>query len=145
VYTTGGTINTIGDTTYNFESRAGTPTHYYWDRERDLLGIWVPPNSENSILGNNVHVYYLQKHENLGDDSESPTIPEPLHQAIIDWVVYTGLDTRGWGDKSNDAFAKYIAKINDYITERKREREDEVLISKNYRNVWDTEEGKFFR
>jgi hypothetical protein len=143
VYTTGGTINTIGDTTYNFESRQGVPTQYYWDRERDLFGIWIPPDTLNAT-SSNVHVYYWQKHADINDDAESPTIPEPIHQAIVDWVVYTGLDTRGWGDKANDAFSKYIAKINDYITERRREREDEVIVSKNYRNLWDTEEGKFF-
>lgn len=133
-YTSGGTINTIGPTTYNFDARPGVPTHYYWDRERDLFGLWLPPNSENET-SNNVHVFYLAKHASLGADTETPDIPEPIHQAIVDWVVYQGFETRGWGDKANDALAKYLAKIGDYITERDREREDEVLVAKNYRNV----------
>jgi hypothetical protein len=136
-YTSGGTINTVGETTYNFESRAGQPTHYYYDREEDLFGLWVPPNAINAT-SNNVRVYYNAKNADLGDDSDVPTIPEPLHQAIIDWVVYTGFDTRGWGDKANDALAKYYAKINDYIAETDREREDEVLVAKSYRNIRET-------
>ena len=133
-YTSGGTINTVGDTTYNFDNRAGEPTHYYWNRERDLFGLWVPPDSSNET-SNNVHVFYLQKHSDLNDDDETPQIPEPIHQAIIDWVVYMGFETRGWGDKANDALSKYFNKIKDYIAERDREREDEVLVMKNYRNV----------
>lgn len=133
-YTSGGTINTIGDTTYNFNSRSGVPQYYYWDRERDLFGLWLPPDTVNAT-SNNVHVYYLARHSDLGSDSEIPDIPEPISLAIVDWVVYQGFETRGWGDKANDAFAKYIAKIGDYITERDREREDEILVAKNYRNV----------
>jgi hypothetical protein len=133
-YASGGTINTIGDTTYNFDSRPGVPTHYYWDRERDLFGLWLPPDALNET-SNNVHVYYLARHADLGDDAEFPTIPEPLRMAIIDHVVYTGYESRGWGDKANDALAQYLAKISDYIGERDREREDEVLVAKNYRNV----------
>jgi hypothetical protein len=132
-YTSGGTINTVGDTTYNFNSRAGIPRYYYWDRERDLFGLWIPPDTSNST-SNNVHVYYWQTHTDLGSDSDVPQIPEPIHQAIIDWVIYTGLDSRGWGDKANDALSKYFSKINDYSTERDREREDDDLIMKNYKN-----------
>jgi hypothetical protein len=133
-YASAGTINTVGDTTFNFESRAGEPTQYYYDREEDLFGLWVPPNTVNAT-SNNVRVYYSAKSTATGDDGDTPTIPEPLHQAIIDWVVYTGFDTRGWGDKANDALAKYFAKINDYIAETDREREDEILVAKNYRNI----------
>jgi hypothetical protein len=133
-YTSGGTINTVGDTTYNFDNRSGQPTHYYWNRERDLFGLWVPPDSDNAT-SNNVHVYYLQQHSDLNDDSETPQIPEPIHQALVDWVVWTGFESRGWGDKANDALTKYINKINDYMAERDREREDEVLVAKSYRNI----------
>ncbi|MHA2067227.1 MAG: phage adaptor protein, partial [Candidatus Thorarchaeota archaeon] len=137
-YISGGTINTIGPTTYNFDSRPGSPQYYYWDRERDLFGIWQPPDSDNGT-SSNVHVYYFKEHVSLGDDAETPDIPEPMHQSIVDWVVYQGFESRGWGDKANDAFAKYISKIKDYQIERKREREDDVLTMKNYRNVTDAD------
>jgi len=127
--------NTAGTTTYNYDNNASTPTHYYWDREEDVLGLDPPPNDDNEGSGY-IKVYYAYDHTDVSGDSNSPTIPSSLHLAIVDYAVHVGYDTRGWGDKANDSFQKYLARINDYMVERKREREDEEIVSKNYRNLW---------
>lgn len=113
---------------------SGTPDTYYWDREEDMIGFHVKPNATNAGT-NYAEVYYAKKHTNITGDSATIDIPEPLHLTIVDWVVATGLDSRGWGDKANDKWQKYFSKIHDYTVEKKREREDDNLISKNYRNI----------
>ena len=113
---------------------SGTPDRYYWDKEADVLGFYVKPNATNAGT-NYAEVYYNKKHIDITDDTSTIDIPEPLHNAIIDYVVAIGLDTRGWGDRANDAWQKYFSKIRDYQIERSREREDDDLIMKNYRNI----------
>jgi hypothetical protein len=121
-------------TTYNYNDNSSTPMLYYWDREEDVLGIEPPPDDDNEGTGY-IKAYYSYNHTDISGDSSSPTIPVALHLAVVDYAVHTGFDTRGWGDKANDAFTKYLARINDYMTERRREREDEEIIMKNYRNI----------
>jgi hypothetical protein len=113
---------------------SGTPDRYYWSREEDVIGFFVKPNSTNAGT-DYAEVYYAQKHTDITSDTAAIDIPGPLHNAISDYVVATGLDTRGWGDKSNDAWSKYFSKLKDYQIERDREREDDELIMKNYRNI----------
>lgn len=113
---------------------AGTPQNYYWDREEDIIGFYPKPDSSNA--GEHYcRIYYAKNHTAIGGDFSTIDIPDILHNAIVDYVVATGLDTRGWGDRSNDAWNKYFARIRDYQVERGREREDEEIISKNYRNI----------
>jgi len=112
---------------------AGVPTHYYWDREEDMIGFYVKPNATNAGT-DYVEVYYAKEHTDLAGDSSEPDIPLPLQPAIIDFVVATGLDSRGWGDKSNDKWQKFFTKIHDYQVERHREREDDDIIMRGYKN-----------
>jgi len=125
---------TSGVTTFNFTSVPSIPTHYYWNREEDIFGLYPPPNDENEG-SDYIKVYYTFDHTDLSADGNSPTLPVGIHPAIIDFAVATGYETRGWGDKANDAWTKYYTKINDYLTNRRVEREDEELIMKNYRNI----------
>jgi len=116
------------------EVEDGIPTHYYWDLDLDTFSIYPTPNALNEGA-DYIEIYYYKKHTDLTLDSQSPTIPDPLQLSIVDWVCATGFDTRGWGDKANDAWQKYFSKINDYKAEKGREREDDDIISKNYRNI----------
>jgi len=125
--------STAGVTTYNYASSPSVPTHYYWNREEDIFGLYPPPNDTNE--GAYIKAYYTYSHTDMTTDAESPTLPEPLHLGCVDFAVATGYDTRGWNDKANDAWQKYFSRINDYMTERRVEREDEELIMKNYRNI----------
>jgi hypothetical protein len=112
----------------------GMPTKYYWDKEEDILGLHNTPDSDNAGT-DYVRVYFTETHTDMTDDDDEPTIPSDLQLAIIDWVVATGLETRGHGDKANDAWQKYFSKLHDYQVERNRQREDDDIIMKNYRNL----------
>lgn len=125
----------VGDSylTYNKNSRSGVPTKYYWDREEDIFGLYLPPNAANAGT-DRVKVYYAKAHTPMTADGSSPDIPEPLHMSIIDHCKAVGFEQRGWGDKANDAWSKYYSRVREYMVERHREREDEDVIMRNYRN-----------
>lgn len=117
----------------NNANDCGVPTHYYWDREDDLFGLYLPPDANNTIASN-CHVYYRKAHTDMTSDSDTPDIPEYLQPAAADYVAAYGYQQRGWGDKANDSWTKYYTKLNQYQIERHREREDDDIIMKGYRN-----------
>jgi len=57
-----------GVITYNYDSKTSQPTHYYWDREEDNLGIYPPPNDDNDgallkvYYSRNIQTYLLMVH-----------------------------------------------------------------------------------
>lgn len=112
----------------------GTPTKYWFDRELDTFYVYPAPSS-SEVVSDGIKVYFTKKHVDISNDNDSPQLPQPIHLAVVDYVVAVGNDSRGWSDKANDAWQKYFAKINDYLTESKREKEDEDVIMKNYRNL----------
>jgi len=122
-----------GITTYNKDSATAEPTHYYWDREEDVFGVYPPANDVND--GANLKIYYSKKHADLSSDDAEPQLPSGIQIAVVDYVVATGLEDRGWGDRANDQWNKYMTKLKDYQTEKKREREDDFTQMKNYRNI----------
>lgn len=113
----------------------GTPTMYYWVKEEDMLGLYVPPNSTNAGT-QYLRVYYAKDYTNLASDEDSPALPTYLHQAVVIWVTATGYETRGYGEKANDAWQKYYARVASYYKELQRERDDEEIIMKPERNIW---------
>jgi len=133
-YSSVNTSGTAAVTTYNYASSPSTPTHYYWDREEDIFGLNPPPNDDNEG-SDYIKIYYSYNHTDVSGDTNSPGIPTSLHLAVVDYATSTGYDTRGWGDKANDSFTKYLARINDYLVESKIEREDEEIIMKSVYNI----------
>jgi len=113
---------------------AGTPDRYYWDREEDIIAFYPKPDTTNAGT-DYAEVYYGVKHTPIAADDSAIDIPYQLHLAVIEFVVATGLDTRGWGDKSNDAWQKYYTKVHEYMVERNREREDDDIVMKSYKNI----------
>lgn len=128
------TNTSSGVVTYNYTASPSTPTHYYWDREENVFGLYPPPNDDQASA-DGVKVYYTYKHTDLSSDSASPSLPEPLHMAVASFCVASGLEDRGWGDRANDFWEKYFSKINDYRVETRNEREDDEVIMKGYRNL----------
>lgn len=113
---------------------AGTPQKYYFDREEDIFGLFQKPDATNAGTSYG-QLYYTKAHVDINGDTESPQIPEYLQLSIVDYVVANGYEQRGFGDKANDAWQKYYSKIHDYQVERNREKEDEDIVMKNYRNI----------
>lgn len=114
-------------------SNSSTPMSYYWDREENLFGVYPKPDSTNA--GAYCKVWYSYDYSDLSDDTASPTLPNFLHMAIAHYIVALGYETRGHGDKANDAWGKYYARIQEYLVEKGREREDDVDHTVNYRNI----------
>lgn len=114
---------------------AGQPHSYYYDKEEDNLMIYPKPNSTNAGA-NYVRVYYGRTFPGFTSDTvePSPNLPGPLHLAVVDWVTSLGYETRGYGDKANDAMEKYNKRIADYLRERQREKEDDEIIMRSYRH-----------
>ena len=115
---------------------ASVPQEYYWDREEDVLGLNPKPNDLNQGV-DYIEVYYANDFTDMSGDTQPPGgIPEPLQLAMIDFVVATGYETRGWGDKANDAWQKYSTRVRNYMIERDKENnvDDESLVMRNYRN-----------
>jgi hypothetical protein len=114
-------------------AEAAAPYAYYYDREEDVL--LLHPKADATNQGTDyARVYYARTFIPLTNDNSSPNLPEPLHLAMVDWVVSLGYETRGYGDKANDAMTKYEAKIQAYKVERHREKEDDEIIMRSYRN-----------
>lgn len=133
-YTLVVTSGTAAVTHYNYSSQVGTPIKYYWSREENIFGLYPPPGDEQEG-SDYIKVYYAYDHTDIASDSDSPTLPSGIHLAVVDFVVARGLEDRGWGDRANDFWGKYYAKLKDYGVEKKNEREDDEIVSKNYRNI----------
>ena len=112
---------------------SGTPQKYYWDREEDIIGFYPTPDSSND--GAYATVYYARTYTPMGADSATPTLPSFLHMAMVYYVAAIGFGTRGYGDKENDMWTKYLARIQEYFTERRREREDDAPVMKSIYNI----------
>jgi len=122
-----------GIITYNYNSQTSEPLKYYWDREEDIIGIYPPPNADHD--GAPLKIYYSKDHTDLSGDTDTPTLPTDLHLAVVDYVVAAGLEDRGWAERANDFWNKYMKKLIDYEVEKGNEREDDEIIMKNYRNI----------
>lgn len=114
----------------NIES--SEPELYYHVKEMGLLGVYPKiKDTEND----NLNIVYTYKHPSISSDSASPLFDDFLHQAVVDNVVSVGMESRGWVEKAAASWNKYINTINDYLIESKRQKEDEEIIMKNYRNI----------
>lgn len=113
------------------------PAYYVVSREEDKLQLYPAPNATNAGT-DYLRMYYARTFTVLSTsstaDTSTPSLPEPLHLAMVDWVVATGLETRGYGDKANDAWSKYAQKLQAYHVIRHAEKEDDSLIMRPYRS-----------
>jgi len=118
---------------------AAVPDEYWYDIQLDLLGLYPKANSDNQGA-DYLKVYYAQTFTALTADTSTPTLPTTLHFAMVDYVTAVALESMSSGDKSsivraNNAWQTYYRKITSYLSESKREKEDEDIIMKGYRNV----------
>ena len=112
---------------------SGTPQKYYWDREEDIIGFYPTPDGDND--GAYATVYYARTYTALATDASIPTLPSFLHMAMVYYVAAIGFGTRGYGDKENDMWTKYLGRIQEYLVERRIEREDDAPVMKSIYNI----------
>lgn len=115
----------------------GVPSEYYFDFERSkTLGLYVSPNSTNAG-SEYIELYYGNDYTDISSDDDSPdSIPELLQQGMVEYVVATGLETRGYRDKANDAWMKYEARLRTYHAAKDGIiHEDDDVIMKPAQNI----------
>ena len=113
---------------------ASKPIFYMEDTDEDMFELYPTPSSE-CVGTNYCRVYYSQRPTVMATDSSSPDLDKQglLHPAVIEYVVATGFETRGYGDLANDHWTKYFDKIKAYLIEKESYREDDEIIMKSYR------------
>lgn len=117
---------------------AATPQNYWYDIQLDTFGLYPKPNSDNQGT-DYVKAYYNQKFTALTADTGTPTLPTPLHLAMVDYCTAVALDSRANNRadtvKANNAWTQYYGKIQNYLVESRREKEDEDIIMIPIRNI----------
>lgn len=114
---------------------SGVPQNYMEDLEENILELYPVP--QPSCVGEDYcRVYYSKKPTPMASDASSPDLDTQglLEPALIEYVVATGFESRGYGDLANDHWSKYYDKIRSFMTE-KDNKEDEEIIMKNERNI----------
>jgi hypothetical protein len=106
---------------------SGVPTHYYWDKEDDIFGIYLAPDSSNDGT-NYIKAYYATGHTDISTDAVAIDIPLTLHEAIVDGLIAYCLEQRGSRDSAMYHWKKYGARVNAYLTTKENERTDDDII-----------------
>ena len=117
------------DTNYpHWESSdAGVPLCYIYDTEIDEFIIYPQCNSDH-VGTDYIEFYNSAKPTAISADGGSPDIPAVLHPAVIDYVVATGLDSRGYTDIANNTRQLYFSKVKSYMIERDWEEDEEIIM-----------------
>lgn len=104
-----------------------TPMYYVYDVNLDEFILY--PSADSDHVGTDyIEFYASTKPTAISADSGSPDLPEQLHPAVIDYVVATGLESRGYADIARNEWQKYYSKIKDYQIEEKREDDEELIM-----------------
>lgn len=132
-YETKDTMDTLYGDWVNAE--AAEPIVYMEDLDENIIELWPTPQTVN-VGTNYCRVYYCSIPTAMTVDANSPDLDVQgiLHHAVVDYVVATGFESRGYWDIANDCWAKYYDKIKSYMIE-KNTKEDEEIVLKNYRNI----------
>jgi hypothetical protein len=111
----------------------GIPLYYVASVELDELIIY--PVAESDCVGvDYLKIEALIKPIAITSDSNSPDLPTTLHLALIDYVVATGLASRGYADIADKSWSQYYAKIKSYMIERDYDEDtQEIIMRPNYR------------
>jgi hypothetical protein len=103
---------------------ATTPTHYMEDSDEDVIELYPTPIAA-CVGADYCRVWYVAKPTAIINDASEPDLPTILHPAVIDYVVATGLETRGYQDIAETHWTKYNDKLKTYTTV-KNTKEDAI-------------------
>jgi hypothetical protein len=110
---------------------AATPLYYVYDRQINNTGEFILfPSCQSDYVGAGyLEIYNSQYPITLTDDSQSPVdIPTMLQQAITEWIVATGLESRGYQDIADNHWQKYEQKIVSYEAQTSLEEDEEICM-----------------
>jgi hypothetical protein len=117
---------------------SAVPDQYWYDIQLNNISLYPKPNADNAGTGY-VKLYYCQKYTHLTADTGTPVLPVFLHTAMADYLVATGFERKGDDRnsiaKAANAWSQYHKRIHDYFVESHREKEDEDIIMRGYRNI----------
>lgn len=106
---------------------AGIPFCYVYNIELDEFILY--PKADTECVGTDyLEINSLTKPTAMTDDANSPDIPTVLHPAVVDYVVATGLSSRGYQDIADRYWQQYYAKIKSYLIERDIQEDDTEII-----------------
>jgi hypothetical protein len=103
------------------------PQKYIYNVEENYLYLWPAPSSDYDGT-NYIKGFYCYEPTDLTTDGQTPEIPSTLHDAIVEYVKIVGFESRGMGDRANNSRQLYISMIKDYIIERSREDDEEIIM-----------------
>jgi hypothetical protein len=111
----------------------GEPTLYWFDQELDRWWVFQPPSAQYSGT-EYLKIPYSRKPAATATDSSEPDVPSTLYQAIIEYVLARGNESRGYSDIAGAHWGSYGKAIQAYISLGKPNVDQDVVM-KNYRNV----------
>jgi len=105
----------------------GTPMYYAYSTLEDEL-ILYPAADSDHVGADYIEFYNSTNPTIMSSDGASPDLPTVLHPAVIDYVVATGLESRGYQDIANTHWQMYFSKLKSYMTERELEEDEELVM-----------------
>jgi hypothetical protein len=106
---------------------ASTPIKYVYDVELNEF-ILYPKADSNHVGTNYLEIYNCPKPTAIANDAAEPDIPTVLHLAVIEYVVATGLETRGYQDIADTHWKSYDGKVVGYMNQRDIEEDEEIQM-----------------
>ena len=105
-----------------------TPLYYVYDREINEFILF--PMCQTDYVGTGyLESYYSPLPTPLTDDAQViQDIPVQLQQALIEFVVATGLEARGYQDIADSHWQKYEGKCTSYIAQRGVQEDEEITM-----------------
>jgi hypothetical protein len=105
-----------------------TPLYYIYDREINEFILFPMPQTDYVGTGY-LEAYYSPLPTPLtADDQSIVDIPIQLQPTIIEYIVATGLEARGYQDIADGHWNKYETKINSYIAQRGIQEDEEICM-----------------
>jgi hypothetical protein len=101
--------------------------YYVYDVELDEF-ILYPKADTYHVGASYLELYNCPKPTAIASDASSPDLPATLHPAVIEYVVATGLESRGYQDIADDHWKIYEGKLLGYMGQRDIEEDEEIQM-----------------
>lgn len=109
------------------DADVSTPLFYVYNVEQDEF-ILYPAADSDHVGTNYLKLYTVTKPTTIATDAASPDLPETLHRAVIEYVVATGLESRGYQDIADNHWAKYYGLVQKYGLRQNDQPDEEIIM-----------------